>query len=108
MIERAAGAAGLELKAHPHMLRHACGYALANKGHDTRAIDHQHSGLHGAGAESVQRLLAGVSASRWRCTENGSGHLSDGRCASRHQLHGVDDRLNLRLRQLGHAPDYGG
>jgi integrase len=36
MIERAA--AGLELKAHPHMLRHACGYALANKGHDTRAI----------------------------------------------------------------------
>jgi integrase len=28
----------LELKAHPHMLRHACGYALANKGHDTRAI----------------------------------------------------------------------
>jgi site-specific recombinase XerD len=38
MIERAAGAAGLELKAHPHMLRHACGCALANKGHDTRAI----------------------------------------------------------------------
>jgi hypothetical protein len=29
---------GLELKAHPHMLRHACGHALANKGHDTRAI----------------------------------------------------------------------
>jgi integrase len=38
MIERAAAAAGLELKAHPHMLRHACGYALANNGHDTRAI----------------------------------------------------------------------
>jgi integrase len=38
MIERAAAAAGLELKVHPHMLRHACGYALANKGHDTRAI----------------------------------------------------------------------
>jgi integrase len=38
MIERAAAGAGLEIKAHPHMLRHACGYALANKGHDTRAI----------------------------------------------------------------------
>jgi site-specific recombinase XerD len=38
MIERAATGADLELKAHPHMLRHACGYALANKGHDTRAI----------------------------------------------------------------------
>jgi site-specific recombinase XerD len=38
MIERAAAGAGPELKAHPRMLRHACGYALANKGHDTRAI----------------------------------------------------------------------
>jgi site-specific recombinase XerC len=23
---------------HPHMLRHGCGYALANAGHDTRAL----------------------------------------------------------------------
>ena len=23
---------------HPHILRHACGYALANAGHDTRAL----------------------------------------------------------------------
>jgi len=38
MLERAAEAAKLKIKAHPHMLRHACGYALANKGHDTRAI----------------------------------------------------------------------
>jgi site-specific recombinase XerD len=30
MIERAAVSADLELKAHPHMLRHACGYALSN------------------------------------------------------------------------------
>lgn len=28
----------LAFKAHPHMLRRACGYALANKGHDTRAL----------------------------------------------------------------------
>jgi len=28
----------LSFKAHPHMLRHACGYALANRGHDTRAL----------------------------------------------------------------------
>ena len=38
MIERAGVAAKLSFKAHPHMLRHACGYALANKGHDTRAV----------------------------------------------------------------------
>src|SRR5271170_4936303 len=37
-VERTAASAGLDLKAHPHMLRHACGYALANNGHDTRAI----------------------------------------------------------------------
>jgi len=29
---------------HPHMLRHGCGYALGNAGHDTRA-------LHLAGAQ---------------------------------------------------------
>ena len=38
MIERAGEAAGLKFKAHPHMLRHACGFALANRGHDTRAL----------------------------------------------------------------------
>lgn len=38
MIERAGAIARLGFKAHPHMLRHACGYALANKGHDTRAL----------------------------------------------------------------------
>ena len=38
MIERAGAEAKFAFKAHPHMLRHACGYALANKGHDTRAL----------------------------------------------------------------------
>src|SRR5262245_7431104 len=38
MVERAGEAAKLAFKAHPHMLRHACGFALANKGHDTRAL----------------------------------------------------------------------
>ena len=38
MIERAAEAAKLGIKAHPHMLRHACGYALANQGTDTRTL----------------------------------------------------------------------
>jgi integrase len=38
MVERAGTEAKFGFKAHPHMLRHACGYALANKGHDTRAL----------------------------------------------------------------------
>ena len=38
MVERAGEQAELGIKVHAHMLRHACGYALANKGHDTRAL----------------------------------------------------------------------
>ena len=38
IVERAGVAAKLDFPAHPHMLRHACGFALANKGTDTRAI----------------------------------------------------------------------
>jgi integrase len=38
LVSRTGAKAGLPFKAHPHMLRHACGYKLANDGHDTRAI----------------------------------------------------------------------
>jgi type 1 fimbriae regulatory protein FimB len=39
LIDRYATAAGLSgLHIHPHMLRHACGYDLANRGADTRLI----------------------------------------------------------------------
>jgi type 1 fimbriae regulatory protein FimB/type 1 fimbriae regulatory protein FimE len=38
MIARAGCAACIPFPIHPHMLRHACGYKLANDGHDTRAI----------------------------------------------------------------------
>jgi site-specific recombinase XerD len=38
MIKRSGVGAKFAFKAHPHMLRHACGYALANRGHDTRAL----------------------------------------------------------------------
>ena len=38
MLERVAEAARVEIKVHPHMLRHACGFKLANDGVDTRAL----------------------------------------------------------------------
>jgi integrase len=38
MIERAGVEAGFDFKAHPHMLRHACGHKLANDGVDTRPL----------------------------------------------------------------------
>jgi hypothetical protein len=47
------------------MLRRACGYALANKGHDTRAIQGwlgHRSITSTAGAEPVQGFLAGLNA----------------------------------------------
>jgi len=86
MIERTASRGlGLELKAHPHMLRHACGYALANKRHDTRAIQgwlghrslYEYGGLHGPGAESVQGFLVGVSTVG-ACDDLGTGLRAGG------------------------------
>jgi type 1 fimbriae regulatory protein FimB/type 1 fimbriae regulatory protein FimE len=38
LVERAGAAAGFAFKAHAHQLRHACGFALASKGRDTRTL----------------------------------------------------------------------
>ncbi|WP_049856892.1 tyrosine-type recombinase/integrase [Trabulsiella odontotermitis] len=38
LLRRYGELAGLPLRVHPHMLRHACGYALAEQGLDTRLI----------------------------------------------------------------------
>jgi integrase len=38
LFERLGRRAGMPFQVFPHMLRHACGYALANAGHDTRAL----------------------------------------------------------------------
>jgi type 1 fimbriae regulatory protein FimB/type 1 fimbriae regulatory protein FimE len=38
IVSRAAKAAGFPFPVHPHMLRHAAGYKLANDGRDTRSI----------------------------------------------------------------------
>src|SRR6516164_659905 len=40
LIQRQGKAARMPFSLHPHMLRHACGYKLANDGHDTRALQH--------------------------------------------------------------------
>lgn len=53
------------------MLRHARGFALANKGHDTRALEAigmqecpAHGALHRAGSRSVQEPLARIATKR--------------------------------------------
>jgi hypothetical protein len=40
IVARAGQHAGIQFPIHPHMLRHATGYKLANDGQDTRAIQH--------------------------------------------------------------------
>ena len=68
MVARADVAAKFSFPVHSHMLRHACGFKLANDGHDTRAIqaylDHVHVPLYGFG---IERLSQRESGSRATC-----------------------------------------
>ena len=38
LVQRLGVAAGFDFLVHPHQFRHACGYKLANDGHDTRSL----------------------------------------------------------------------
>jgi type 1 fimbriae regulatory protein FimB/type 1 fimbriae regulatory protein FimE len=40
LMARSGLAAKIPFPVHPHMLRHACGFKLANEGHDTRSLQH--------------------------------------------------------------------
>src|SRR5262245_22559975 len=40
LLSRLGVTAKFQFPVHPHMLRHACGYKLANDGRDTRALQH--------------------------------------------------------------------
>jgi type 1 fimbriae regulatory protein FimE len=40
LVARTGLATKIPFPVHPHMLRHACGYKLANEGHDTRSLQH--------------------------------------------------------------------
>ena len=51
MVERAGVEAKFDFKAHPHMLRHACGFALANQ-------RPRYAGAAGeSGAQKIQRTV---------------------------------------------------
>ncbi len=40
LLTRTGEKAEIGFPVHPHMLRHACGFKLANEGHDTRSLQH--------------------------------------------------------------------
>jgi type 1 fimbriae regulatory protein FimB/type 1 fimbriae regulatory protein FimE len=50
MLERLSEAAKMAFDVHPHMLRHACGFKLANQGVDTRS-------QHYLGHKNIQRTM---------------------------------------------------
>jgi integrase len=64
IVKRAGQQAGFDFQVHPHMLRHACGFALAEQGLDTRLIqdylghkDIKNTAIY---TETSQRRLSGV------------------------------------------------
>lgn len=54
---RAGREAGLRFKVHPHMLRHACGFFLAEEGTDTRLKYIKNTVIY---TETSQRRLAAL------------------------------------------------
>src|ERR1700680_3711761 len=58
LIARIGESAEFPFPVHPHMLRHACGYKLANDGQDTRA------GQHYLGHRNIQHTVATPSCRR--------------------------------------------
>jgi integrase len=82
LFGRIGARAKMQFPIHPHMLRHGCGYALANAGHDTRALhtglaraqEHPaHRALHRVGTASVQGLLALTLPAMRACMTPGGG-----------------------------------
>ena len=87
MIARAGEAARFPFLIHSHMLRHSCGYKLANDGQDTRAIQHYlgHKSINSTvsyTALAPQGILEGLKPSRLDWFEN------DARVASRRRDRG--------------------
>jgi integrase len=64
IVSRAGKVAGIGVKCHPHMLRHACGFFLAEEGTDTRLIQdylgHRDIKSTVIYTETSQRRLSGV------------------------------------------------
>ena len=56
MVERVGIEAKMPFKVHPHMLRHATGYALANKGTDSRTLQAYLDTTGGCGGRSKSQL----------------------------------------------------
>ncbi|EAR6709290.1 pilus assembly protein [Salmonella enterica] len=80
---------GLPVCAHPHMLRHACGYALADNGADTRLIQDY------LGHRNIRHTVryTASNAARfggiWRGRNGKKGQQNDPKCKPRQNVTGI-------------------
>src|SRR5499427_7072635 len=65
LIQRVGEAAKMPFPIHPHMLRHACRFKLANDGHDTRALQHYFVGLAGTGKLGTTSASPSITFAVW-------------------------------------------
>jgi site-specific recombinase XerD len=66
LVARVAKAAGFTFKAHPHMLRHGCGFKIANDGHDTRSLQAYLGHRNISNTVKYTELAAGRFRNFWR------------------------------------------
>ena len=69
LLARTGDEAKIGFKVHPHMLRHACGYALANKGIDTRTLQAY------LGHRSIQHTVRYTELAPIRFKNSGDGRI---------------------------------
>src|SRR5262245_16563764 len=89
-------AANMPFPIHPHMLRHACGFKLANDGHDTRALQHY------LGHKNIQHT---VRYTEWRPTASrifGANWRRQARDRLPLDYLGIRGRIALRNQRLNH------
>jgi Phage integrase family len=107
IVGRPGREAGIEFPVHPHMLRHATGYKLANDGQDTRAIQHY------LGHRNIQHTTryTELAADRFKdfCAISPTPNIAMARVCPLLHKH-VNPELHLPRRRTGHRPgcDRGG
>ncbi|EDP9872204.1 tyrosine-type recombinase/integrase [Salmonella enterica] len=85
--------AGLSVSAHPHMLRHACGYALADNGVDTRLIQDY------LGHRNIRHTVqyTASSAARfegiWQPISRKQRQHSDPKCKPAYMMHSIHSNI---------------
>ncbi len=91
MITKLGKAAKMPFSVHPHMLRHACGFKLANDGHDTVWLRRRRPG----GTCPPQPQCAAINAQRLRRDLLGRDHIFEGVGVQRVEPFSVHLRLGV-------------